>query len=732
MSVGELKPGAMIDGHYLLVMPLDEKSSSATWQAMDIETGYQVTLTMYDQGGVDEPLIQGFLETMERVKSVQHKNVVDVLGFGRFDDGTIFASMELLDGRSLLDRLTDEPALSLDDLLHSMVQTLDGLTALHQAGLVHGHLKPEIIFLQATLGRPSVKLIGMGRSAIEQRPEGRSLIYASPERVGDSGELDAQSDIYGIGVVTFEALTGKIPFQGKNADEITQAILGQERPPVTAARPELPEELSAVLVQAMSIAPEQRFSSADAMKDALLTSFSNISDELKKSPLPTMQHDEEHSMKVMEWDSGGLGINTAPEDLDKNLVIQVQSKHRRKPSQSAPAPKPSQPAPEPARAEPAPAPQQPSPTPPEPTPAPAEPTPAPAELAPAPATAPDPDATPIPTASPRPAAPQPVPAPAPDSVSPPMPAQPPAAVASPTVEPAPLATPPVEPPVMPPPSTLDEAGPEVLSVSKSIEEEEASAEEPPRVQEPVAATGAAGDDATFTTHSSPAPLSDAESAASDGAAVTSLLAELQLPPPPTSLGAPAEAASGDHPAQQPAPAPPPAAPAPPAAAAPAPPAAAPAPPAASPAPPAAAPAPPAASPASLIAGVDADESEEAPPSFGGGIVSSAPEIGQDQDLEPPPPAPPTASSDPQAPIEAIPPPLLQSQSAQPRKKGRLGLIIGIVITLVLILAILVAVLVMTMTSGCAPSPLSSRDNGAVVALAESLDVSTPEMPPPRR
>lgn len=652
----------MIGGHFLLVMPLSKRSDGAVWQAMDTNTGHQVALNLLGSRTAP-PEVDRFLEISRIVQSIEHKNVVRVLEWGYFDDGQAFSTTELLDGLTLADRMAEEPPLTLAELIHVAGQGLEAIAALHAVGVVHGRIEPDSLFIEAVLGKLPVKLIGMGRSrqaapapAGDDLAQLRSIVYGAPEQVAGYTNIGGQADLYSLGVVLFEAIAGKLPLHGRNPEELRNAILVAMKPPLRSVRPDVPAALSDAIAHALETDPRDRPASAAEMRKELISSMVQATDEVKKLPLPVLHKDAQLGLRVVEWDYSELGQGVDPEAIDRNLVIQVQSK--RKPVK---VPRPSE------------APMAPTPLPPA-TPAPV-PTPVPS---PVPAAAPKP--TPVPS-------PVPVPAPAP---KPARPAVAPAATEPPAPKPArpiPFDLPPPPPP--PPRDAVREPAPA-----------EAEADEPPT-----------GDFAT------PIPGSPTASPPPPPAPVP---AEVHAPAPPpaeeplsagfmASRRGPAETADSalKELLGPPAAVPPP----------PTPPQAAPPPQAFRPPPPPAWPEPAPAAPAPPPRGVEAQAQPalgglsqgqpQAQPGFdlqGQEPWGSLGAGGQAQ------PGPAFSATEPIAPVAPLAP-------VAPAG-GRKGLIIALIVIMVLFLVVTALIAFLALTNGCAAPAASHVGEGAAASLAQ--------------
>jgi serine/threonine-protein kinase len=282
---GVLEAGQMIAGRYLLASPIGEGAMGAVWRAEDQTLKRHVAIKFLFVKAARDPqaMVDQFLREARIAASVQHRNVIQTVDFGTFDQFQPFMVMELLNGESLGDRLAREPPLSREQTIHIVSLTLRGLAAVHDAGIVHRDLKPQNIFLQRDSDAvyPKILDFGISRSvaSLGERPSAiatqEGMIvgtpdYMSPEQARGEGNIDKRSDIYSMGVILYEGLTGQLPFDAKTVGELIVQIVTQEPPPMRAVAPEVPQSLSDMVAQCMSKSRDHRFSDARAMRRALL------------------------------------------------------------------------------------------------------------------------------------------------------------------------------------------------------------------------------------------------------------------------------------------------------------------------------------------------------------------------------------------------------------------------------------------------------------------------------
>ena len=212
-----------------------------------------------------------FLREIRLQASLSHPNIAVVhTAFWVNDDLALVC--EFLEGQSLQEFLEQEqPPLS--RALDILAQVLDALSYAHARGIIHRDISPANIFLTAG---GTVKIIdfGLAKAATDLRltREGSPIgaaHYMSPEQIRGAQDIDARTDIYSAGVVLYELVTGKKPFDGDNSFTIMKAHTEQAPPSPAAANPNIPEALSAIIQRAMAKKPEERFQSADAFLQAI-------------------------------------------------------------------------------------------------------------------------------------------------------------------------------------------------------------------------------------------------------------------------------------------------------------------------------------------------------------------------------------------------------------------------------------------------------------------------------
>jgi serine/threonine protein kinase len=274
----ELEPGDYVTPSVRLLSPLATGGMGTVWIAehLVLETKVVVKLMTSAIAGSEEGAAR-FAREAAIAAAVKSPHVVQVFDSGVTDTGVAYIVMELLEGHDLGADLTARGRMAPLEIATIITQLSKALAKAHRVGVVHRDLKPENIFMcEVEGGEPFVKLLDFGTAKAEQRAPftttaGQLLgtpYYMSPEQILGE-EVDARTDIWSMGVLAFEALTGVRPFEGVTVGAITLAI-HTTRPRLTEVVPELPEALDAWFDRACARAPGERFQTAKAAGDAFV------------------------------------------------------------------------------------------------------------------------------------------------------------------------------------------------------------------------------------------------------------------------------------------------------------------------------------------------------------------------------------------------------------------------------------------------------------------------------
>jgi hypothetical protein len=258
-------------GKYEIVALLGRGGMGEVYEARDPVIGRHVAIkTISPEGGYDETLRVRFEREAQYAGFLNHPNIVTIFDFGEAE-GRLFIVMELLQGRDLREIIAAREPLTLAARLAIMEQTAEGLGFAHAHGFVHRDLKPANIHV---LPDHTVKIMdfGLARAASSHLTHMGAVLgtpqYMAPEQVrGD--RVSERSDVFSLGVVCYELLSGRRPFDADSLPSVLFQVLNETPAPVVEHVPDLPPALAAVLEKAMAKDPAARYADAGEMRDAL-------------------------------------------------------------------------------------------------------------------------------------------------------------------------------------------------------------------------------------------------------------------------------------------------------------------------------------------------------------------------------------------------------------------------------------------------------------------------------
>jgi serine/threonine-protein kinase len=255
------------DKRYVIKRKLGSGGMADVYLAEDQELGRRVALKLLDERHAsDEQFVERFRREAQSAAGLNHPNIVSIFDRGRAE-GTYYIAMEYLDGRTLKELIVRNGPTPVPIAIDYARQILGALAFAHRNGIIHRDIKPHNIIV-GTDGRLKVTDFGIARSGTSQMTEAGSIVgtaqYLSPEQARGA-PVDPRSDLYSLGIVLYEMLTGKVPFTGDTPVEIAMKHLSQVPEPPSALRPEVPHDLDAVVMRALAKDPDQRYASAEEM-----------------------------------------------------------------------------------------------------------------------------------------------------------------------------------------------------------------------------------------------------------------------------------------------------------------------------------------------------------------------------------------------------------------------------------------------------------------------------------
>ncbi|MGZ4339062.1 MAG: Stk1 family PASTA domain-containing Ser/Thr kinase [Gaiellaceae bacterium] len=267
MSSSDTKIGRTFDTRYVIERKLGSGGMADVYLAEDQELGRRVALKLLDdRHASDEQFVERFRREAQSAAGLNHPSIVSIFDRG-YAEGTYYIAMEYLDGRTLKELLVKNGPTPVPIAIDYARQILGALAFAHRNGIVHRDIKPHNIVVGGD-GRLKVTDFGIARSGASQMTEAGSIVgtaqYLSPEQARGA-PVDPRSDLYSLGIVLYEMLTGKVPFSGDTPVEIAMKHLSQVPEPPSELRADIPHDLDAVVMRALAKDPEQRYSSAEEM-----------------------------------------------------------------------------------------------------------------------------------------------------------------------------------------------------------------------------------------------------------------------------------------------------------------------------------------------------------------------------------------------------------------------------------------------------------------------------------
>jgi eukaryotic-like serine/threonine-protein kinase len=265
----KLAEGTLVDGRYRFARRLGSGGMADVWLAEDTELSRNVAIkVLHDRFAQDAQFVERFRREAANAAGLQHPNVVGVFDRGEFD-GSYYIAMEYVEGSSLK-QLIDR-GLSVPQAIEIARQILAAVRFAHEHGIVHRDIKPHNVIVDPA-GRVRVLDFGIARAGASEITQTGSVMgtaqYLSPEQA-QGLEVTPASDIYSVGVVLYEMLTGRVPFEGDSAVAVALKQVSEQPSPPSSLNPAVPRALDLVVLRALAKEPGNRFASAEEFSRAL-------------------------------------------------------------------------------------------------------------------------------------------------------------------------------------------------------------------------------------------------------------------------------------------------------------------------------------------------------------------------------------------------------------------------------------------------------------------------------
>jgi serine/threonine-protein kinase len=268
MAVQDTLIGSLFDGRYRIQRKLGAGGMANVYLAEDQELGRRVAIKILnDRHANDDQFVERFRREAKNAAALSHPNIVSIYDRGEAE-GTYYIAMEYLDGRSLKELIVSRGPAPVPVAIDYARQILSALRFAHRNGIVHRDIKPHNVLVDPE-GRVKVTDFGIARAGASQMTEAGSIVgtaqYLSPEQAKGTA-VDQRSDIYSVGIVLYELLTGSVPFTGDTPVEIAMKHISQVPEPPSAKRSDIPHDLDLVVMRALAKDPNDRYATAEEME----------------------------------------------------------------------------------------------------------------------------------------------------------------------------------------------------------------------------------------------------------------------------------------------------------------------------------------------------------------------------------------------------------------------------------------------------------------------------------
>ncbi|WP_394831065.1 serine/threonine protein kinase [Pendulispora rubella] len=280
---GILQPGDLFLDKYRIERLVGKGGMGAVYAAVDMDLSRRVAVKLLLPHVAAVPqAVTRFINEGRAAARIEGEHVARVFAAGRTPDGLAYMVLELLEGVDLSSFLRQHPRMPVGQAADYVLQALEAVAEAHHHGIVHRDLKPGNLFLaRRTNGTEVVKVLDFGISKVNDplteqdhaltstRAMLGSPLYMSPEQLRSAKSVDRRSDIWSIGVMLYEMLTGALPFRGESMGELFAAILEQDPIPLGQHRPDVPHELQATVAACLQRDPQRRIANAYQLACAL-------------------------------------------------------------------------------------------------------------------------------------------------------------------------------------------------------------------------------------------------------------------------------------------------------------------------------------------------------------------------------------------------------------------------------------------------------------------------------
>lgn len=308
--------GQLIDNRYKIIKSIGEGGMANVYLAFDtiLEREVAVKILRGDLAE-DEKFVRRFQREANSASSLKHPNIVEVYDVGE-DDGKYFIVMEYINGKTLKSLIKKRGVLTLEEVIDIMLQLTSAVSCAHDSYIIHRDIKPQNVMILED-GRVKITDFGIAMALnnnelTQTNSVMGSVHYLPPEQANGSGST-IKSDIYSLGILMFELLTGKLPFKGENAVEIAIKQMREPIPSVKSISPDIPQSVENVVLKACAKNPKNRYDTAREMFEDIKTCMDPVRSDEKRIVYQYPENDLDET-KVMPNLSR---LNNHKEDIEE-------------------------------------------------------------------------------------------------------------------------------------------------------------------------------------------------------------------------------------------------------------------------------------------------------------------------------------------------------------------------------------------------------------------------------
>ncbi|MBR3198554.1 MAG: Stk1 family PASTA domain-containing Ser/Thr kinase [Bacilli bacterium] len=268
--------GQMINGRYEIIRSIGEGGMANVYLALDTILNRKVAVKIL-RGDLaeDEKFVRRFQREAISASSLNDPNIVEVYDVGE-DDGKYFIVMEYVEGKTLKQLIKKRGSLTLPEVIDIMLQLTSAIAHAHESYIIHRDIKPQNVIILED-GRVKIMdfgiAIALNAGELTQTNSVMGTVYYIPPEQANGGGADIKSDIYSLGILMYELVTGHVPFKGENPVEVAIKHMNEELPSICEYDPEMPQSIENIILRAAAKNPKNRYSSAEEMHNDLKTAL---------------------------------------------------------------------------------------------------------------------------------------------------------------------------------------------------------------------------------------------------------------------------------------------------------------------------------------------------------------------------------------------------------------------------------------------------------------------------